>query len=162
STLLERRPDIAEAERQAAAANQQIGIAQAAFFPTLTIAASAGLETNSFWNWVPFPARFWTLGPQVAQGLFGAGKRHAQVAEAPATYDATGGNYRQTVVTAFQQVEDNLSTLRVLEQEAGVVEQAVQSARRSVDVSTAQYKGGTVTYLQVITVQSIALADEKA
>jgi NodT family efflux transporter outer membrane factor (OMF) lipoprotein len=162
STLLERRPDIADAERQAAAANEQIGIAQAAFFPTLTMAATAGVESSNVLNLITWPARFWTIGPQLAQILFDAGKRTAQVAQAQAGYDATAAAYRQSVLTAFQQVEDNLSALRVLEQEAAVTEQAVKSAVRSVDVTTAQYKGGTVNYLNVITVQTIALADQKS
>jgi NodT family efflux transporter outer membrane factor (OMF) lipoprotein len=162
SALLERRPDIADAERQAAAANQQIGIAQSAFYPTLTVVASAGLESTNPLNLLTLPARFWTIGPQIAQILFDAGKRSAQVAQAQATYDSTAANYRQTVLTALQQVEDNLSALRVLEEEATVIEQAVQAARRSVDVTTAQYKGGTVNYLNVITVQTIALADERS
>ncbi len=162
SALLERRPDIAETERQAAAANQQIGIAKAAFFPTLTFAASAGLESTSFVNWITWPSRFWTLGPQLAQILFDAGRRTAQVAEAQASYDATAAAYRQTVLTAFQQVEDNLAALRVLAGEAGILDQAVKSAQRSVAVSTAQYKGGTASYLQVITVQTIALQDERS
>jgi len=162
STLLERRPDIAEAERQASSANQQIGIAKAAFFPALTFAASAGLESTSFINWITWPSRFWTLGPQLAQTLFDAGKRTAQVAQAQASYDATAAGYRQTVLTAFQQVEDNLSALRVLEQESDVTDRAVGSAKRSLDVTTAQYKAGTVNYLSVITVQTIALADEKS
>jgi len=162
STLLERRPDIADAERQAAAANQQIGIAKAAFFPTLTLAASAGFESSSFINWITWPSRFWTIGPQAAQILFDAGKRTAQVAQAQASYDATAANYRQTVLTAFQQVEDNLSALRVLADEATVLDQAVKSAERSLTVSTAQYRGGIATYLQVITTQSIALGDERS
>jgi NodT family efflux transporter outer membrane factor (OMF) lipoprotein len=161
STLLERRPDIADAERQAAAANEQIGIAKAAFFPTLTLAATAGLESSNVLNLLTWPARFWTIGPQLAQILFDAGKRTAQVAQAQAGYDATAAAYRQSVLTAFQQVEDNLSALRVLEQEAGVTEQAVRSAVRSVTVTTAQYKGGTVNYLSVIQVQTIALSDER-
>jgi NodT family efflux transporter outer membrane factor (OMF) lipoprotein len=162
SALLERRPDIAEAERQAAAANQQIGIAQAAFYPTLTFAASAGLESISILNWITWPARFWTIGPQLAQILFDAGRRTAQVAQAQAGYDATAANYRQTVLTAFQQVEDNLAALRVLDDESSVLDQAVKSATRSLTVSTAQYKGGTVDYLQVITTQSILLQDQRS
>jgi NodT family efflux transporter outer membrane factor (OMF) lipoprotein len=162
STLLERRPDIAEAERQAAAANQQIGIAKAAFFPALTLAATAGVESSSFVNWITWPSRFWTIGPQLAQVLFDAGKRTAQVNQAQASYDATAANYRQTVLTAFQQVEDNLSALRVLADEAIQLDQAVKSAERSVTVSTAQYKGGIATYLQVITTQTIALGDERS
>ena len=162
SALLERRPDIADVERQAAAANQQIGIAKAAFFPALTIAASAGLQSTSFINWMTWPSRFWTLGPQLAQTLFDAGKRTAQVEQAQASYDAVAANYRQTVLTAFQQVEDNLAALRVLEGEASMLEKAVSSADRSVAVSTAQYKAGTASYLQVITVQTIALLDKRS
>ena len=162
SALLERRPDIADIERQAAAANLQIGIAQAAFFPTLTFSAAAGLESTSFINWITWPSRFWTLGPQVAQILFDAGRRSAQVAQAQASYDATAAAYRQTVLTAFQQVEDNLAALRVLENEASVLEQAVASAQRALTVSTAQYKGGTGSYLQVITTQTIALQDQRS
>jgi NodT family efflux transporter outer membrane factor (OMF) lipoprotein len=162
SALLERRPDIAEAERQAAAANQQIGIAKAAFYPALTFAASAGLQSTSFINWITWPSRFWTIGPQLAQILFDAGKRTAQVEQAQAGYDAIAAAYRETVLTAFQQVEDNLAALRVLANEAAVLAQAVKSAQRSVTVSTAQYKAGTASYLQVITVQSIALQDERS
>jgi len=162
STLLERRPDIAEAERQAASANEQIGVAKAAFFPALTLAASAGVQSSSFLNWITWPSRFWTIGPQLSQILFDAGKRTAQVAQAQASYDATAANYRQTVLTAFQQVEDNLAALRVLEHESADLDRAVKSAERSVTVSTAQYKAGTASYLQVITVQTIALADERS
>jgi len=162
STLLERRPDIAEAERQAAGANQQIGIARAAFYPALTFAASAGVQSTSFINWITWPSRFWTIGPQLAQILFDAGKRTAQVAQAQAGYDATAAAYRQTVLTAFQQVEDNLAALRVLANESAILDQAVKSAERSVAVSTAQYKAGTASYLQVITVQTIALQDERS
>jgi NodT family efflux transporter outer membrane factor (OMF) lipoprotein len=162
SDLLERRPDIADAERQAASANQQIGIAKAAFYPALTFAASAGVESTSLINWITWPSRFWTIGPQLAQTLFDAGKRTAQVEQAQASYDATAASYRQTVLTAFQQVEDNLAALRVLANEATVLEQAVKSAQRSVEVSTAQYKAGTASYLQVITVQTIALQDQRS
>ncbi len=162
SALLERRPDIADVERQAASANQQIGIAKAAFYPALTFAASAGVQSTSFVNWITWPSRFWTIGPQLAQILFDAGKRTAQVEQAQASYDAVAANYRQTVLTAFQQVEDNLAALRVLAGEAAVLEKAVSSADRSVTVSTAQYKAGTASYLQVITVQTIALQDKRA
>lgn len=162
SALLERRPDIAAAERQADAANQQIGIAQAAFFPTLTFSLAAGVESTSFINWVTWPARFWTLGPQAAQTLFDAGRRRATLAQAQAGYESTAANYRQTVLTAFQQVEDNLAALRVLENETAVLQRAVKSAQRALAVSTAQYQGGTVDYLQVITSQTIALQDEKS
>jgi NodT family efflux transporter outer membrane factor (OMF) lipoprotein len=161
STLLERRPDIAEAERQAAAANQQIGIAMAAFYPTLTFAVTAGFEASSFINWITWPSRFWTIGPQLAQILFDAGKRKATVAQYQAAYDATAANYRQTVLTAFQQVEDNLSALRILENESAVTDQAVKAAARSLALSRAQYIGGITDYLQVITTQTIYLTDER-
>jgi NodT family efflux transporter outer membrane factor (OMF) lipoprotein len=162
SALLERRPDVAETERQASAANQQIGIAKAAFFPTLTLAATAGVESSSFLNWITWPSHFWTAGPQLAQTIFDAGKRRAQVNQAQAAYDAVAANYRQTVLTAFQQVEDNLAALRILADESSMLDQAVKSAERSVTISTAQYKGGVASYIQVITVQAIALADQRA
>jgi NodT family efflux transporter outer membrane factor (OMF) lipoprotein len=162
SALLERRPDIADSERQVASANEQIGIAKAAFYPTLTLAVSGGLQSTSLINWLTLPSRFWSIGPTLAQTLFDAGKRKAQVASAEASYDATAANYRQTVLTAFQQVEDNLAALRILESEAAVLDQAVKSAERSLAVSRYQYTGGIVNYLQVITTQSIALTDEKS
>jgi outer membrane protein TolC len=123
---------------------------------------SGGLQSTSFINWITWPSRFWSIGPQLAQTLFDAGKRRAQVQSAEAAYDATAANYRQTVLTAFQQVEDNLAALRILESEAAILDQAVKSAQRSLLVSTEQYKGGTVNYLQVITTQSIAVQDEKS
>jgi NodT family efflux transporter outer membrane factor (OMF) lipoprotein len=162
SALLERRPDIAQAERSAAAANLQIGISMAAFYPTLTLSASAGVEATKVLDWITWPSRFWTIGPQLAQILFDAGKRKATVAQYQAAYDATAANYRQTVLTAFQQVEDNLSALRVLEAESVVLDQAVKAAERSLALSRAQYLGGIATYLQVITSQTIALQDERS
>ncbi len=161
SALLERRPDIAETERQVAAANEQIGIAKAAFYPTLTLSVSAGLESADFLKWFTWPSRFWSVGPQLAETLFDAGKRHAQVSQAEAAYDATVANYRQTVLTAFQQVEDNLAALRILAEEADVTDRAVKAAEESLTISTDQYKGGIVAYLQVITAQTAALQDEK-
>jgi NodT family efflux transporter outer membrane factor (OMF) lipoprotein len=162
SALLERRPDIAGAERQVAAANEQIGIAKAAFYPTLTLSASAGLESTGFVSWFTWPSRFWSVGPQLAETLFDAGKRHAQVSQAEAAYDATVANYRQTVLTGFQQVEDNLAALRILADEADVTDRAVKAAKQSLDISTDQYKGGIVAYLQVITAQTAWLTEEKA
>jgi NodT family efflux transporter outer membrane factor (OMF) lipoprotein len=162
SALLERRPDIASNERQVASANEQIGIAKAAFYPALTLAVTGGLQSTSLINWITWPSRFWSIGPTLAQTLFDAGKRKAQLASAEAEYDATAANYRQTVLTALQQVEDNLAALRILESEAAILDQAVKSAQRSVLVSTEQYKGGTVNYLQVITTQTIAVQDEKS
>ena len=161
STLLERRPDIAQAERQMAAANEQIGIARAAFFPALTLSATAGLESSSIVNWFTWPSRFWSVGPQMAETLFDAGKRRAQSAQAQAAFDVTVADYRQVVLTGFQQVEDNLSTLRVLSEEALAEQSAVKAAEDALQISTYQYKAGTVSYLQVITLQVIALQDEK-
>jgi NodT family efflux transporter outer membrane factor (OMF) lipoprotein len=162
SALLERRPDIAAAERQVASANEQIGIAKAAFYPALTLSASAGLEGSSVSNWFQWPSRFWSVGPQLAETLFDAGRRRAIADQTQAGYDATVAAYRQTVLTAFQQVEDNLAALRILENEAGATDQAVNAAQRSLAIATAQYKGGTVTYLQVITTQTAALAEERS
>ncbi len=162
SQLLERRPDIAVSERQVAAANEQIGIAKAAYYPTLTLSATGGFESASFLSWLTWPSRFWSVGPQLAETLFDAGKRHAQVNQAEAAYDATVANYRQTVLTAFQQVEDNLSALRVLADEADVTDRAVKAAEQSLTISRDQYIGGIVAYLQVITAQTAALQEEKS
>ncbi|HLY63010.1 MAG TPA: efflux transporter outer membrane subunit [Terriglobia bacterium] len=161
SALLERRPDIAGAERQMAAANEQIGIAQAAYYPTLTLSASGGLESGRFLRWFSWPSRFWSVGPQLAETLFDAGRRRAQTDQARAAFDATVANYRQTVLTGFQQVEDNLAALRVLSDEAQAEDDAVKAAQRSLQISSDQYKAGTVSYLQVITTQAIALQDER-
>ncbi len=162
SQLLERRPDIAASERQVAAANEQIGIAKAAYYPTLTLSASGGFESAAFRSWLTWPSRFWSVGPQLAEILFDAGKRHAQVAQAEAAYDGTVANYRQTVLTAFQQVEDNLSALRVLADEADVTDRAVKAADQSLRISTDQYKGGVVAYLQVITTQTALFQEQKS
>lgn len=161
SALLERRPDIAAAERSMAASNEQIGIAQSAYYPTLTLGASAGLESTKFLKWISWPSRFWSVGPQLAETLFDAGRRGAQTDQARAAFDASVANYRQTVLTAFQQVEDNLAALRVLDNEAKAEDNAVKAAQRSLQISTDQYKAGTVSYLQVITTQAIALQDER-
>jgi NodT family efflux transporter outer membrane factor (OMF) lipoprotein len=161
AALLERRPDIAASERQVAAANEQIGIVKAAYYPTLSLSASAGLESADILNWLTWPSRFWSVGPQLAETLFDAGKRHAQVSQAEAAYDATVANYRQTVLTAFQQVEDNLSALRILAEEADVTQRAVKAAEESLTISTDQYRGGIVAYLQVITAQTAALQEER-
>ena len=157
SELLERRPDIAGSERQVAAANEQIGIAMAAFYPNLSLTASAGLENSSIAKWFTWPSRFWSVGPQLAETLFEGGRRRGVVVEQRAAYDATVASYRQTVLTAMQQVEDNLAALRILEGEAAKIEQTVQSATRALDVSAAQYKAGTASYLTVITSQAALL-----
>lgn len=161
STLLERRPDIAAAERRVATANAQIGVAKAAFFPALTLSASAGLQSSSFSDWLSLPNRFWSLGPALAMTLFDAGARKAQTEQAIAGYDANVAAYRQTVLGAFQEVEDNLAALHILEQEAQVQNEAVQSARLSVEFATNQYKAGIVNYLNVISAQTTALGNER-
>jgi NodT family efflux transporter outer membrane factor (OMF) lipoprotein len=157
SELLERRPDIASSERQVAAANEQIGIAMAAFYPTLSLTANAGLENSSFTKWFTWPSRFWSVGPALAQTLFDAGRRRGVVAEQQAAYDATVASYRQTVLTAMQQVEDNLAALRILENESAKVQETIASADRTLKISDAQYRAGTAAYLTVITSQAALL-----
>jgi NodT family efflux transporter outer membrane factor (OMF) lipoprotein len=161
SMLLERRPDIAANERLAAAANEQIGIADAAFFPALTLAATAGFQASRITTWLSWPSRFFSVGPTLAQTIFDAGRRRAQVTQNLAAYDAAVAAYRQSVLTAFQQVEDSLSTLRVLADESVVADESVKSADRALAVSTAQYKAGTTAYLTVLTAQGTALAAER-
>lgn len=158
--LLERRPDVAAAERRAAEANEQIGIARAAFFPTLLLTATGGWEGSTPVNWLTWPSRFWAVGPSVLQTVFDAGRRRAASESATASYDETVANYRQAALTAFQEVEDNLATLRVLEDQAKAQRVAVEAAQQSLDLSLNRYKGGLVTYLEVITAQSIALQNE--
>jgi NodT family efflux transporter outer membrane factor (OMF) lipoprotein len=160
SQLLERRPDIAAAERRAAEANEQIGIARSAFFPTLMLTATGGFEGGSLVNWLAWPSRFWAVGPQMLQTIFDAGKRRAQTESAQAAYDQSVANYRQATLTAFQEVEDNLAALRVLEDQAKAQRTAVESAQESLSLSMNQYKGGLVTFLDVVTVQSIALQNQ--
>lgn len=160
SQLLERRPDIAAAERQVAAANEQIGIDIAAFYPTVSLSASGGLEGTSLLNWFTWPARFFAIGPTLTQLFYDAGRRRAVTAEAEAAYDATVDNYRQSVLTAFQQVEDNLAALRILETESGQEDSAVKAAEESLSLSLIQYQGGVNSYLQVITSQEAALQNE--
>ncbi len=161
SGLLERRPDIAAAERRMASANAQIGVAEAAYYPSLTLSASGGFQSSSYSNWLTAPSRFWSLGPALAQTLFDGGLRRAQTDQAIAAYDANVAVYRQTVLTGFQEVEDNLAALRILAEEAAVQDEAVQNARQSVALTTNQYKAGIVSYLNVVTVQATALANER-
>jgi NodT family efflux transporter outer membrane factor (OMF) lipoprotein len=161
SQLLERRPDVAAAERRVAAANAQIGVAQAAFYPTLTLSATGGFASSSFVHLLSTPARFWSLGAALAQTIFDAGLRQAKSEQAIAAYDATVGTYRQTVLAGFQEVEDNLAALRILEQEAAVQEEAVKSARESLAITLNQYRAGTANYLAVIVVQAQALSNER-
>jgi NodT family efflux transporter outer membrane factor (OMF) lipoprotein len=158
SELLQRRPDIAAAERRMAEANQQIGIARAAYFPTVTLDATAGFEGTHPSNWFTWPSGFWALA--LAETLFDAGRRRATSESARANYDGTVGTYRQTSLTAFQQVEDNLAALRILETEAQQQDQAIASSKDSLQLFTHRYKGGVDTYLQVITAQTILLGNE--
>jgi NodT family efflux transporter outer membrane factor (OMF) lipoprotein len=160
STLLERRPDVAAAERQMAAANEQIGIAKAAYYPTLSLSGSGGFESGSISRLLTWPSRFWSVGPSLSETIFDAGKRHAQVAYEQAAYDSTVATYRQTVLGGFQQVEDNLAALRVLGNEAQAESDAVRDAQQSLDITTYQYKSGVVDYLNVITAQTTLLGDQ--
>jgi NodT family efflux transporter outer membrane factor (OMF) lipoprotein len=161
SQLLERRPDIAAAERRVAAANAQIGVARAAFFPTLMLSAQGGFMSNAASDWLTAPQRFWSLGPALAQSLFDGGLRRAQSEAAEAAYDATVASYRQTVLAGFQEVEDNLAALRILEHEAAAQNDAVQAARKSVALTTNQYQAGIVSYLNVMSAETVALNNER-
>ena len=162
SELLERRPDIAAAERRAAAANAQVGVAEAAFFPSLTLSATGGFQSSVLSQLFSLPSRYWSLGPALAQTIFDAGLRRAQTAQAMATYDENVANYRQTVLAGFQEVEDNLAALRILEQEALVQDEAVKSARESLTITLNQYRAGTANYLAVVVAQATALSNERA
>jgi NodT family efflux transporter outer membrane factor (OMF) lipoprotein len=161
SGLLQRRPDIAAAERRVAEANQQIGIARAAYFPTVTLGGTAGFAGTRGSNWFTWPSGFWAVGPALAQTLFDAGRRRATSESARANYDATVATYRQTSLTAFQEVEDNVAALRILENETQQQEEAVASSKDSLQLFTNRYKGGVDTYLQVITAQTIELTNER-
>jgi NodT family efflux transporter outer membrane factor (OMF) lipoprotein len=161
SVLLERRPDIAANERQVAAANANIGIAETAYYPTLTLSASAGFLSPSLQSLFTWAARSWSAGPSVSQTLFDFGRRGAQVASAEAAYDSTAAAYRQTVLSAFQEVEDDLASLRYLAEEAQQQAEAVTAAQQSLALELDRYKAGTDSYLSVITTQTIALGDEQ-
>ena len=161
SVLLERRPDIAAQERLVAAANEQIGIAKAAFFPTISLSGSAGFQSSSITTWFSWPSRFFSIGPSLAETVFDAGKRRATLAEFQAAYDATVAAYRQAVLTSFQQVEDALAAERILQEQSVPVDQSVKSAQRALDLATAQYKAGTADYLTVITAQSTLLSAQR-
>jgi NodT family efflux transporter outer membrane factor (OMF) lipoprotein len=161
SQLLERRPDVASAERRVAAANDEIGIARTAFFPSLILGAVGGFEGNGLSNWLAWPSRFWAIGPTALQTVFDGGKRRATSEAVSAVYDGTVAEYRQSALTAFQQVEDNLAALRILEQEAQQQLEATTSAQESLRISTDRYLGGADPYLQVLTAQTIALANQR-
>jgi NodT family efflux transporter outer membrane factor (OMF) lipoprotein len=161
SELLERRPDIAAAERRVAAANAQIGVAVAAFYPTVTLSGLAGYQASHQADWLTWPSRFWALGAAISETVFDAGLRRAQTDQARAAYEATVASYRGTVLTGFQEVEDNLAALRILEEEAKVQDEAVQAAQQSVKVSTNQYKAGIIDHLALLVVETIALNNER-
>jgi NodT family efflux transporter outer membrane factor (OMF) lipoprotein len=161
SELLERRPDIAAAERAMAAANAQIGVAKAAFFPTLTLSGASGFRTTNFGNLFSAPSRFWSLGAAAAEGIFDGGARRAVSDQAVAAYDLQVATYRQAVLTGFQEVEDNLAALRILEEEAALQDEVVQAARHALELTNNQYSAGVVSYLNVITAQTTALANER-
>jgi NodT family efflux transporter outer membrane factor (OMF) lipoprotein len=161
STLLERRPDVAEAERKVAAANAQIGVAKAAYYPDLTLSGSDDYTSSTFSHLISAPNRVWSFGPSLVETLFDGGLRRAQVAQARAAYEGTVDTYRQTVLAGFQQVEDEIVTLRVLEQQAVIEEAAVAAAREAEKLTLNQYKAGTVPYSSVITAQTTRLAAEQ-
>lgn len=161
SQLLERRPDIASAERTVASMNAQVGLAETAYYPTLTLSGAGGIESSSLTTLFRWPSRFWSVGPSISQTLFDFGKRKAQLLQAEAAYDSSVAAYRQSVLTAFQEVEDNMAALHYLEKEAAQEDTAVREAERSVALELDRYKGGVDSYLNVITTQTIALSDER-
>jgi NodT family efflux transporter outer membrane factor (OMF) lipoprotein len=160
SELLERRPDIAGAERRIAAANAQVGLAKTAYYPLINLFGSGGFESGAITTLLQGPSALWSVGSAAAFTLFDGGRRRAANDQAKAAYDASVAFYRQTVLNAFQQVEDNLAALSILEHEAGVQATAVQAAQRSLELSKTRYEGGVANYLEVITAQNAALSDE--
>ncbi len=162
SELLERRPDIAAAERRVDAANAQIGIAISAYYPNIQLSGSGGFLSGNPGTWVQGPSEMWSLGASAVELLFDAGRRHAATAQSREAYEEQTANYRQSVLNAFQEVEDNLAALRILEQETATQARAVDAAQRSLELSTDRYKGGATTYLEVLTTQTIQLTDERA
>jgi NodT family efflux transporter outer membrane factor (OMF) lipoprotein len=157
SKLLERRPDVSAAERRVASANAAIGVARAAYFPVFSLAAALGLESTATGNWIQAPSRFWSIGPQGVVTLFDAGLHRAQSAAARAAYDEQVANYRSSVLTAFQDVEDNLAALRRLERESVTEAAAVAATQGALDQANFRYKGGLVTYLEVVSSENAAL-----
>ena len=160
SELLERRPDIAAAERRVAAANAQIGVARSAYYPLINLGASGGFESGSITTLLNGPSGLWSIGASAAETVFDVGRRRSLTDQARAAYDYQVAAYRENVLTGFQQVEDNLAAVRILEKEAKVQNEAVLAARSSLNLSIIRYKGGVTSYLEVITAQSAALSDE--
>jgi NodT family efflux transporter outer membrane factor (OMF) lipoprotein len=161
SDLLERRPDIAAAERRIAAANEQIGLARTSFFPSLVLSAPFGLESGQVLSWLTGPSALWGVGPSALMTIFDGGKRRAIADQSRASYEQASATYQQTVLNAFQDVETNLAALRILADEAKIQDHAVRSAEQSLSLAMNRYKGGLTNYLQVITAQSIALANQR-
>ena len=160
SELLQRRPDVAASERRVAAANAQIGVATAAFFPSVTLSASAGFQSTGIASWLTAPSHFWSVGASVSETVLDGGFRRAQSDQARAAYDGTVATYRQTVLSAFEEVEDNLAALGILEREAAAQDEAVKSAEEVVTLTLNQYRAGTVSYLNVVVAQATALTNE--
>src|SRR5207302_1556989 len=160
SELLERRPDIAAAERRMAAANAQIGVAKAAYYPNITLGATGGFESGVITTLLSGPSILWSVGASAIAPIFDGGRRRANTDQVMAAYDQTVANYRETVLTGFQQVEDNLAALRILENEAGTQQRAVVASQEYLDLALTRYRGGITSYLEVTTAQSAALTDE--
>jgi NodT family efflux transporter outer membrane factor (OMF) lipoprotein len=161
SELLERRPDIAGMERRAGAANAQIGVAISAYYPNITLTGTGGFESNNAGTWIQGPSALWSLGASAAELLLDAGRRHAVTEQARDNYEVTVANYRQSVLNAFQEVEDNLAALRILDQESATQAEAVAAAQRSLQLSTVRYKQGLVNYLEVLTAQTALLTNQR-
>jgi NodT family efflux transporter outer membrane factor (OMF) lipoprotein len=161
SELLQRRPDIAAAERRVAGSNADIGEAVSAFYPDLMLSASGGFESSNIGSWLSLPSRFWAIGPALVGTIFDGGRRKQGVNAAQARYDESVADYRQTVLTAFQEVEDNLNATRTLANEAQTQQRAVDSAERALQIALNRYQAGAVSYLDVVTAQSTALSNER-
>ncbi len=162
SQLLERRPDIASAERSVMAANANIGVAKAAYYPDLTLNMNGGYSSSTYSNWISLPNRFWSVGPQLAMTLFDGGQRSAEVDRSEAAYDETVARYRQTVLDGFREVENFLVQLKVLQDEAVVRQQALDAARESLRLTQNQYKAGLIAYIDVVVTQAAALSNERS
>ncbi|GLQ50664.1 efflux transporter outer membrane subunit [Dyella flava] len=162
STLLERRPDIAAAERRVAAANADVGEATSAFFPDLVLSASGGFESSKFAQWATLPSRFWAIGPALVGTLFDGGRRREELSAAEARQDAAAADYRQTVLSAFQEVEDNLASVHVLADESVAQQRAVDASSQAAQLAMTRYQDGATDYLEVVSTQSVNLAQTRA